>query len=336
MTETNEASGNSSFLSIGNTSQIIAIAIAIAYVCGFIIVTAYLGSLGIKDYEAFHTQYLITGTTLLVILGLLYYFVGRHILTLDEDSANYRKLFLNHGAKGNFWALSAFIFPIAESCFLIVIATIVSTSLLFTVTSTPTIRMFVPLAIGGFFIQITLTSKAAESVGKLFFLLVEIFYLIAFIAFFYLADGILLQFLYFTLAYAVIFLVFSDTKKSLKKNQNIFLTYMIVFLLVSSSGTFGRYFYGHTRSAIGGGEPELVRVVIDESNTPMILQKELNISESLSSKLDLVAQTNSEIFLGYPLGNGNQGYKTLIRIDRKLIKAIISKDLSVIKYIKLD
>jgi hypothetical protein len=50
----------------------------------------------------------------------------------------------------------------------------------------------------------------------------------------------------------------------------------------------------------------------------------------------LIAQTDSEIYLGYPLGNGNEGFKTLIRIDRKLIKAIISKDVAVIKYIKLE
>ena len=111
---------------------------------------------------------------------------------------------------------------------------------------------------------------------------------------------------------------------------------MSVFVLVTMSGFFGKYFYGHARSAIGGGEPEFVRVVIDDANTPKILQKELNTSDSLSAFFVLNAQTDSEIYLGYPLGNGNEGFKTLIRIDRKLIKAIISKDVAVIKYIKLE
>jgi hypothetical protein len=335
MAETTEASSSNSFITIGNTSQIIAIALALVYFCGFVVVTAYLGSLGIKDYEAFRTQYIISGATMLLIMGLFYYFVGRHIRTLDDDANEVRKVLLDIGAQGKFWDLYAIFFTMIELAFFIVIATFSSTAILFTVKSTPVYSMIIPMVFGFFIIDSTLTSKAKESVGKLFYILIGIYYLASCIAFFYLIDGVELQFLYFILGGTTFLMIFHDRNK-IVRNKKAYSIYMVVFVLITFSGIFGRYFYGHARAAIGGGEPEYVQVVIDESNVPKTLQKELNISDSLSTKLVLIAQTDTEIYLGFPLNDETQGYKTIIRIDRKLIKAIISKDVSVIKYLKFN
>lgn len=326
------------FSVISNSGQVIAIAAAIAYICGFIVVTAYLGSFGIKDYEAFRIQYMISGTTLLLISGLFFYFVGRHVLTLNEYTKQIQMLFMEKGASGKLWAFCAWIFPPLEIGFLITVTTIIGSSLLFTINSTRLIYWISPTVFGYFWIQFVLTSNAKKDVGKLFFLLIEIFYLLVICAFFYLADGIILKFSYFILSGAFMVNQYLAMKSSVS-NPKVFVTYLLICSLVLFSGIFGRYFYGHVRSAVGGGEPESVRVIVDDQNTPVSLNKELNISDSVSSKVDLITQTDSELFLGYPMhehGQDDQDYKTLIRIDRKLVKALISNDLRVIKYIKTE
>jgi hypothetical protein len=322
--------------SIFDTSQIIAIGIAISYICGFIQVTSYLGAFGIKEYDALRTQYIVSGATFLLILGIYYFFVGRHIPTLDEDTNKYQDIFLTLGAKGKFWDFCGFTFALWELGFLIVVATIVGSSLLFTITISRTIVLLGPMLAGYILFDIILTSKAAESVGKSFWLLLEVFYIAVFVAFYYLADGIQFEFLQAVLIFTGCGFIALHSAKAVNssKSKKIYLVYIAAFGLVASSGAFGRYFYGHVRASIGGGEPEQVRVVINDTDTPQSLQKELKVSDSISSKVNLIAQTDTEIFLGFPFSDQVQGYKTVIKLNKELVKAVIANDLEVIKHTK--
>jgi|GEM_PF-6886716 hypothetical protein len=189
MTDMPEQSNSKTVLTIGNSGQIIAIAVAIIYFCGFVTVTAYLGSLGIKEYEAFRTQYMISGTTLLILMGLYYYLVGRHVASINEDTNNVRDILVRIGATGGYWELYAQIFPLLELCFFIVVSTFVCSSLLFTMSSRALISMIIPLAMGLFFIQSTIINKDSKDASKAFLLLIGIYYLAVVLAFWYLADG---------------------------------------------------------------------------------------------------------------------------------------------------
>lgn len=332
--ENNVTAARPFLLSIGDISQLTATTLAICYVSGFIIVMAYLGSFGIKDYEAFRTQYIISGGTLLLIGGLYYYFVGNHILTIDDETETSKKIFAAHGAKGRFWDFCAFTFPVWRLGYFIAATSLIGSSLLFDITSTLLVPLIVPMVAGFFWIESVLTSKASESIGKLFWLLTEVFYLLVFLAFYHLADGLILDFTNFILVATGIGFAYANAVHSIEPaHVKKVSAYFFVFAIVALSGIFGRYFYGHIKPSIGGGEPIQVKVVVDEE-TPNVLQKELNVSDSLSSTVNLIAQTDSELFLGFPSNESTQGYKTVIKIDKELVKAVISSDVSVIKYIK--
>lgn len=324
MNENIDASGKDPWLTIGNASQIIAIAIAVAYICGFIIVSAYFGSLGIKDYEAFRTQYIISGITFLVVLGLIYYVFGRKIFNFDKQVKIYDKQLIDIAASGKYWGKFAQRFLIFELLFLMAMTAIIASSILFD----RALEIYAPFLFSGVVISVSKSHKPT----KLLFVLVEISYLLFFLVFCYLADWNILLFLGFELLTIVYILLMIDASQNTDKTFTLasFL-YLTVLMFVTLGGIFGHSLYGHIKSTIGGGKPEQVRLVIDESNTPMILQKKLNISKAISTKINLIDQTDNEIFLGFPLANGKQGYESLIRIDRKLIKAIISDDASVIK-----
>ncbi|MDZ4202658.1 MAG: hypothetical protein U1C96_11005 [Gallionella sp.] len=328
----------SSYLSISNTSQISAISIVLSYICGFITVTAYLGSFGIKDYETFRTQYIISGATLFLIFGLFYYFIGRHAIALDDDIKKYAELFAEFGARGRRWEVVAAIYCVSELAFFVVIATVIGTSLLFTIPATKIMPLLAIMMLGYVLNDMIITSQAAKAIRGLYFLLVSIFYSLSFIAFYYLADGIITSFLTFLLVGTTLAIIVAGSLNSIKtaKARKIYLTFFPIFLLVTSSGAFGRYFYGHVRSSIGGGEPEQVQIVIDESTTPKVLQEKLNVSESMSSKVNLITQTDTEIYLGYPMSDPDKGYKTLIRMDKKLVKAVISSDVFVIPHTRIE
>jgi hypothetical protein len=173
-------------------------------------------------------------------------------------------------------------------------------------------------------------SRSGKPLEKSFFLLIGLFHLVTFIGFILLAEGLVFQLISFFLGAALLLAIFKDRVKYFA-DKKIYLIYMVVFSLVFLSGTFGRYFYGQSRSSIGGGKPEYVRVIIDESNTPKVLQKELHVSDGISEELTLIAQTDSQIYLGNTSGENSQNYKMLIEIDRKLVKAVISTNVSVIK-----
>lgn len=328
-------------MSIANIGQIIAIAGAVAYFCGFIIVTSFLGSFGIKDYDAFHIQYIISGTTLLLIIGFFVYLVGRRVFQLDDDSRHYLKKFQKLEATGKFWSFCAFVYPLIEIGFFIVFTVVSISFFIFPITFTPTFWI-VAIATSATGFDFFVNAGREERLGKYYYLLNEIFYLITFLAFFYEVDGIMSEFSGYVLDGFMwtTFAMFTDkyvVRRVLDNRYKLIIYAVLSFIfLIGLSSKFGQHYYGFIRSSIGGGEPQQVQIVVDESDTPLPIVNALKISKSISEKVDLIAQTDADLYIGYPPRENEQRYKTVIRVQRKLIMAVIANDLAVIKSAKIQ
>jgi hypothetical protein len=328
-------------MSIANIGQIIAINVAVAYFCGFIIVTSFLGSFGIKDYDAFHIQYIISGTTLLLIIGFFVYLVGHRVFLLDDNSRSYLKKFQKLEANGKFWSFCAFVYPLIEIGFFIVFTVVSMSFFIFPITSTRTFWI-VAIAISAALFDFIANAGREERLGKYYYLLNEIFYLITFLAFFYEVDGIISEFSGYVLDGFMwtIFVAFTDkyvvSRVSNSKYRLIIYSVLSFTILIGLSSKFGEHYYGFIRSSIGGGEPQQVQIVVDESDTPLPIINALKISKSISAKVDLIAQTDADLYIGYPPRENEQKYKSVIRVQRKLIRAVIANDLSVIKSAKIQ
>jgi hypothetical protein len=328
-------------ISIASISQIIAIAAAVAYFCGFIIVTSFLGSFGIKDYDAFHIQYIISGTTLLLLVGYFVFLVGRRVFRLDEDSRHYLNKFQKLGASGKFWSFCAFVYPLIEIGFFIVFTVASISFFIFPITSTQ-IYWIVAIALSASVFDFFFNAGKEEKLGKYYFLINEIFYLVTVVAFFYKVDGIMADFSGYVLnglmwtTFVMFTVKYVVSRVSFNEFRPIIYTVFSLIVLVGQSSQFGQHYYGFIRSSIGGGEPQQVQIVVNESDTPLPIVNALKISKSISAKVDLIAQTDADLYVGYPPRENEQKYKSVIRVQRKLIKAVIANDLAVIKSAKIQ
>ncbi len=174
-----ESNGGKSlpFPKIADLGQLTAFAIAVAYVCGFIEATAYLGGLGIKDYDAFRIQYLVAGIIFCLTMAIVYYFVGRQVSALDEYATDCRKNLEQIGHSGRFWTFCAGIFPVLRVGNGIVISSFLCASLLFNQIGVQVVTIFLPAAVGTLFTQPSFTNTAPTASGRLF-LLTGIFYVL--------------------------------------------------------------------------------------------------------------------------------------------------------------
>ncbi len=328
-------------MSIANIGQFIAIAVAVAYFCGFIIVTSYLGSFGIKDYDAFHIQYIISGTTLLLVIGYFVFLVGRRVFRLDEDSRHYLIKFQKLGANGKFWSFCGFVYPLIEIGFFIVLTVVSISFFIFPITSTQT-YWIVSIALSAAGFDFFFNAGKEDRLGKYYFLLNEIFYLITILAFFYKVDGIMSDFSGYVLnglmwtTFVMFTVKYVVSKVSFNEFRPLIYTVFSFIILIGQSSQFGQHYYGFVRSSIGGGEPQQVQIVVDESDTPLLIVNALKISKSISAKVDLIAQTDADLYIGYPPRENEQKYKSIIRVQRKLIKAVIANDVAVIKSTKIQ
>lgn len=332
MTDTNSnnpepktAEGPLSLSSITHLGQYTAAALAVTYVCGFIVVTAYMGILGIRDYESFRVEYIIAGVMFLLLAGMYHILVGRRILLLDE----YSKEFLESLDKGwshqGFWHAYTFAFPLLEASFGLAMATCAMYGFIFEMklSLAPLFSTIVFAASVPFFL-IPTRKKLMSS--KLRFLLTGALYVVTFVVFNVFTDG-LLKSLYDTLYFATVMMaIIFILRHDMPNSRGRLTVYFLVLMLVTFSGLFGHKFYGHVRPSIGGGQPEHVQIVINDRNTPTSIKNKLHVVDSLSSDVDLIARTDSELYLGLPPRTeeaNDQQYATLITLDRKLIKAII-------------
>lgn len=309
---------------LGESGQVMAIGIAVCYISGFIIVNSYLGKYGIKDYDAFRTEYLVAGFLFFILIGLWFFFVGRNIIKLDGHSEKNIKLYNSLGGTSNRWNFMGFITPmidlIASYVFLVVLTAIIFLSY----KNNLIYSLFGGAAAIHFFVYAVQTSKASESITKWFYLLITIADLVVISLFLYLMDKLLIEVAGFFLIMTFAMFQFADIKKYIHSSIKYLVSvYLVVMVIVIGSGViFGTGLYEEIKSSLGGAKPPIVKIVVKDDDLPEALIKQLEIISGVSSSFKLLAQSDKELYL---LPQNEKEHVTL-RISRDLVKAVISQN----------
>lgn len=303
-------------------AQTLAGLLAVAYLCGFVAVTAHLGRFGLRDYDAFRVQYLVAGAIVWVLIGLFAFIVGRHVLTVDKDVEEYEELFTSKGAIGLGWAMWAYLYNGSELIFLLLACTFVAGSLLFALPGMTVVFVGAAIMSGQYLIsKILIGSK--ERLTPWSFVYIGAFWLVAVGAFLFVAEGPYRE-LFFSFCLLAIGLNAYTEQRSRTKHPRAFTAYSIGLGLLVISGVFGAQYYDRVRPSIGGGAPMVVRLIVDESKIPPELKVQLHIENGLSAPVAILAETNGELLVGEK--GDRDRYQYMIRVKRDLVSAMSFAD----------
>lgn len=310
-------------LSFQDVGQALVLVVFSAYVYGFIIVTAHLGRFGVQEYEIFRMQYLIAGGMFWILVGIFVFFMGRHMTTLDEDTAKYKKLFERMGSTGRGWTIWAFVLTFIEVVCFVVVGTVIAALILLP----PPKKSINPLLImamiiGKFLIDFILTSAASERLSARFYVWTGSYMAAVIAGFLLLADAL----------YYELFLIFSLMSMGLlyymtilhHRVSKVFTAFIVILGLIGFSGQFGIRLYGHVKRSVGGGAPITVRLILSEQGSPTELGRTLNARDGISAPVDLLGETSAELLVGY--GATSDRYEQLLRVKRDKITGLIFTD----------
>lgn len=310
-------------LAFQDFAQTLAGLLAVAYISGFVVVTAHLGRFGLKDYDAFRVQYLVAGAIVWVTIGLFAYFVGRHVFRIDSDTEEYRKLFESVGGKGAGWAAWAFFYTAGELAYFLVVCTLVTGSLLFSLPNTNTIFVAVAIVFGQQLVDMVLTSAASRHLTQWSFVWIGVFFVTALAGFLFVVEGPYRE-LFFSFCLLAAGLNAYVYQRSHTSRPHLVKAYFLGFGLLVVSGAFGAHFYDRVRPSIGGGAPQVVRLIVDETKMPLELRSSLGVVGNTSKPIDLLAETATEVLVGE--APDHDRYKKMFRIKRDLVIAMSFAD----------
>lgn len=304
-------------------AQALAVTVSVAYLCGFIVVTAHLGRFGLRDYEAFRLQYLIAGGMVCVLAGTFTYFVGRHLARLDSDTDEYIKLFESLGGKGRGWNVWAFVFAGIELGYFVVVCTLIAASLLFPPPDKTTIYVAIAIVFGQYLIDMILTSAASKHLTPWSFVWIGVFLALTVIGFLITIEGPYRDLFFFFCISTTVLLVYQHQKEH-AKNPSLVTAYFVVFGLITFAGAFGSSFYARVRPSIGGGAPLNVRLIIAEQEMHTELKRTLGVLGGTSGPVYLLAETGTELLVGQ--GTDSDHFAQLLRIRRDTVSGIVFSD----------
>lgn len=310
-------------LAFQDFAQIFAGLLALAYISGFIVVTAHLGRFGLKDYDALRVQYLVAGAIVWVTIGLFAFFVGQHAFRIDSNTEEYRKLFESVGGKGSRWAAWAFFFNAGELAYLLVVCTLVTGSLLFSLPNINTILVAVAIMFGQQLVDRVLTSAASRHLTQWSFVWIGVFFATALTAFLFVVEGPHRGLFYFFCLLAAGLIAYQH-QRHITRSQHFIKAYFLGFGLLVVSGAFGAHLYDRVRPSIGGGAPQIVRLIVDETKMPVGLRSSLGVVGNTSKPVNLLAETPTEVLVGEDLNHDR--YKKIFRIKRDLVSAMSFAD----------
>lgn len=310
-------------IALKDLGQTFALIIAVAYVCGFIIVTAYLGQFGLREYAAFRMQYLVAGTTILLLAGLFGYFVARHLQPDNADVVAYTKLFMPEGGDQLKWSLLAVLFIMLETAYNVTLCAMISAAFLFPLPHREAILLILAIIGGGAIIQFVMTSNAQKHLSRRSFVYIGAFYAVAVVAFLFLVEGPYRELAFFFFVAFFFFNSYQLQQRSTTNSKALAFYFSIVSIVVFS-GAFGTFFYGQVRPSFGGGAPVTVRILTDEQRTPPELARVLRLPNGNPASVELLAETDAELLIG--IANSSGRYDELLRVKRELVKAILMHD----------
>jgi len=306
-------------MSVADFAQLLAGGVIVTYICGFIIVTSYLGRLGIRDYDAFKFQYLVAGVIAILIFGTYFWFARLRPLHIDEEVSLIRSWQESHGASNWLARAISVAHPFIDIIYRLTICTLAISSLLlfFPQDTKPFVvvpALFVPGLVEGLYGPKLMERGAVGAFRDLFFGKV-----IAIAGFFLIAPPHYLKIFIFYLALAFAFLNLAVALKTTISKPAL-IAYAALSSFVLCSSFIGSTLYGHMRPWIGGGTPLPVKLVMTNLEAADEINRVIDVRGGVSNQVDLIAETSSEFVIG--TGWDGDRYSNVIRLRRDLVKAV--------------
>lgn len=291
--------------------------------CGFIVVTAYLGQFGLGENAAFRMQYIVAGTTFFTLGALFYFIVAGNIELENKDVERYTALLLPVGGDVLKWSFVAIAFVFADVAFAVVMCGVISSGLLFPLPNKATLLLIFAISSGAALVFIGMTSDSRKHASRKSFVYFGIFKALAEIAFLLIAEGPYLHLTYFYAAAFCVLNAYLSQQRSTARPKAL-ASYFIVLGVVVFSGVFGVFFYGQLRPSIGGGTPVKVRILINAQRTTPELARVLQRSDGSLATVNLIVETETELLVG---GGSTAGhYDELLRAKKELVEAVLMYD----------
>ena len=279
------------------TPQAASAILAGTYMAGFLVLNAHLGKHGIFDFSLANSRYLIAGALFIMFLVIWYLFAGRSIIFvkkwMDEDIASATELGL-----GPIWHLVIVISAFMRAGFFTCISAAFFSLTLWGGAETKEFLIYClalfliayPCGFLNFDIRFPRVNQvfefATRAVGILVFFTTVT------------SDSPTISvFGHFAIMSVYVNLVLDsfDRFKITVDRFTYHIIYSAVFVLLSSS-LFGLWHYEHIKSAFGGGQIQMVEIIISDQTVRSGL-KDMGFEVNPSLKANLVHENQQEFIL---------------------------------------
>lgn len=238
----------------------VALASAILYGLGFVVVNAYLSKFGTSDFTLTNPRFVFAGALCAMYLFFWWFFVGNYVLSVEKSLSKVEMPSISLSKK----IVLTTNFMFTEVIFNICLATVAFSATTFEESNflDPSSGLIVFPGLALLFIEQVVPSIigtlyiAIKSIIQIS--LVAIFLILADTGQQYLAGSYFLLFIFFIVFYEHI------TKKVHDNKSVSAITYLATFLL-GAVISFGYMMYGETKPQYGGGHPISVSVIAKES-----------------------------------------------------------------------
>lgn len=234
----------------------VALATALLYGLGFVVVNSYLSKFGTSDFTLTNPRFVFAGALCAIYLFVWWFFVGSYLIDLNKDVSE--KFLTSHTKFGIFVLLSNFMFT--DAIYRLAVATIMFSNTTFEgsyFTDPATGLILFP----GFII-ITVEKFYPWIIGVCYILLKSIAQIVLVVLFLILADT---NQQYLFASYFVLYFLFANfhdqiTKTAHDSKSITALLYLSIFVL-GAVIAFGYSIYGETKPQYGGGHPTTVTIL---------------------------------------------------------------------------
>ena len=269
------------------TPQAASIILAGTYLAGFLVLNAHLGKRGIFDFSLANSRYLIAGVLFIAFLIIWYFFAGRAIILvkkwMDEDIASATE----HGL-GPIWhlviAVSAFVRVGFLTC---ISAAFFSLTLLGSAEPKEFLIYLVAFFLIAYPWEFLNFDSRFPRVNQVFELATRAVGILVFFTTVTSDSPTMSVFVHFAIMSVYVNLVLDsfDRFKVTVDRLTYHIIYSAVFVLLSSS-MFGLWHYEHIKSAFGGGQLQVVEIMIgDQTVRNGLMDMGFEVTPSLKANL---------------------------------------------------
>lgn len=302
---------------VENQKHVWAIAVALFYLAGFLVLNANLTKFGVAEFDIISTKYLPAAGNFLFFLLCYALFAGRLVVSIHDWITSAGRRVERDGPVGSFWQVVVAIRSVALPIFSICFAAAIYCG---TAMQQGRASAFYLVLMAAFALSYMLeTSKFSlkhPRANELIDLLID---LVGIVVFFTLGESDVQSVFWIYVGISFYINLALDVMSRRERGKSLYAFFLLNSTLgvLTLSLVFGSSFYGKVSQRLGGGIPHSVRISVDEKVRGALMVVRGKQTELIDAKL--LYQTDKYIFLdhdGHTLRLLNDDVR-LLDIERK-------------------